>query len=558
MRRKGYLKRQGETWYFQLAVPRSLRSQFGKKVIVEALGTRDVEIAKRMVAPRIERYRRQFDRIRTGQPLSPLDIAEEAQRAYDGMLSALEALPPRMPPEVDPETCEERDTPEATAISAMIDVYADAIEVDDFSAVAGDVEAAGKRLGVAIEPGSRTCRMLGEALLDARIKALDTRRRALRGEVAERPTFGVEPPVPAPRPAPQRGNGRNGLPFSEVGKLFLAERQRDPEEGMTEKSRLRYQTAFRLFGQFVNEASPATVTRATATKFLDMIATLSPNWGKGRGVKAMPLAKLLEKFGHSDAHLSNPQVNGYATLLKTFFEWAQQRGHVPEGAANPFAKQTRGVGKGRKGGKKQRGWLPYKIDELNTLFAAVPLDWNDPMRWLPLVSLFSGARVGEIAQLRTTDVGRSGETWYLDIREEGEGQSVKTEAGIRKVPVHSMLERCGLLEYAKTLPDGQLFPGLRPGGPDRRIGFTFSDTFTEFRRGVGITRPQVSFHSFRKNFTTCLDNAGVPETDIQALIGHERGFTLKTYSGGLALERLQKIVEKVQYPGVNLKHLHVK
>jgi hypothetical protein len=66
----------------------------------------------------------------------------------------------------------------------------------------------------------------------------------------------------------------------------------------------------------------------------------------------------------------------------------------------------------------------------------------------------------------------------------------------------------------------------------------------------------VSFHSFRKNATTALDNARVPPSDIAALIGHERGFTRRVYSAGLGLDRLRGIVEKIKYPGLTLTHLH--
>jgi integrase len=60
----------------------------------------------------------------------------------------------------------------------------------------------------------------------------------------------------------------------------------------------------------------------------------------------------------------------------------------------------------------------------------------------------------------------------------------------------------------------------------------------------------VSFHSFRKTFVTCLDNAGVPQHDIAAVVGHARGFTLDTYSGGKGLAKLRDIVEKASWPGL--------
>jgi integrase len=73
-------------------------------------------------------------------------------------------------------------------------------------------------------------------------------------------------------------------------------------------------------------------------------------------------------------------------------------------------------------------------------------------------------RLGEICQLQVGDVRREGGVWTFNVSGEGTNQSVKTEAGIRKVPVHKMLIKCGFVEYLKALPKGQLFPGLKPSG----------------------------------------------------------------------------------------------
>jgi integrase len=103
-----------------------------------------------------------------------------------------------------------------------------------------------------------------------------------------------------------------------------------------------------------------------------------------------------------------------------------------------------------------------------------------------------------------------------------------------------------------------MFPELKPGGPDGKLSWYFTRRFTAYRRSVGVIRPRVSFHSFRKNVSTALDNAGVPQADVAALIGHERGFTFDTYSKGLELTRLQGIVKRIEYPGLDLSHLYVR
>jgi integrase len=168
-------------------------------------------------------------------------------------------------------------------------------------------------------------------------------------------------------------------------------------------------------------------------------------------------------------------------------------------------------------------------------------------------------RLGEICQLRTGDVKRAGKILFFNVAEEAEGQRVKTGSAIRRVPVHSMLIRCGLLAYLDVLPEGQLFPGLKPGGPDDKLGWYFTRRYTKFRRDVGVTRPRLSFHSFRKNVVTALDHARVPQADIAGLVGHERGFTLDVYAPlGLDLAALQRITEKIKYPGLRLAHLYTR
>ncbi len=67
--------------------------------------------------------------------------------------------------------------------------------------------------------------------------------------------------------------------------------------------------------------------------------------------------------------------------------------------------------------------------------------------------------------------------------------------------------------------------GHRVGGPRRR-------------RGEQPPNPQGSGHAKARHRYP------------RSLIGHGRGFTLDTYSGGKGLARLQGIVEKIAYPGL--------
>ena len=101
---------------------------------------------------------------------------------------------------------------------------------------------------------------------------------------------------------------------------------------------------------------------------------------------------------------------------------------------------------------KRRAWTD---DELRVLFAA-PLHaeyalpaarfgGREAAYWIPLLGLYTGTRLGELCQLRTVDVQDVEGIDVLVLTNEGEGQSIKSDAGHRSVPIHSELVRLGFL-----------------------------------------------------------------------------------------------------------------
>ncbi|MFT3731617.1 MAG: hypothetical protein QM780_09405 [Hyphomicrobium sp.] len=107
-----------------------------------------------------------------------------------------------------------------------------------------------------------------------------------------------------------------------------------------------------------------------------------------------------------------------------FFEWAKTR---TVGVANPVADQGIKRRKNKRQGKKVHPWT---IDELNRMFGAPiyvgcqsEIHWKQPGQtilrhsakyWVPLISLFSDMRLGEIIQLQTTDVKEKDGIHYFD------------------------------------------------------------------------------------------------------------------------------------------------
>jgi len=457
--------------------------------------------------------------------------------------------------------------PNAHEIQGLTDLWVETFDLycaEDFRSVAQSLATYCERKGLV--SGSDLYAQLGNALLVARLHAAMGRKAALEHKPSEEPkTFlGYEPIDPVTlKPRRASGSKRGGLRFSEAAANFIREAQRDPTARTTAQTQKQHEAAYRLFADFVNDASLHTIDRARASEFLTTISRLHPHWARSANSKQLSLAELLVRYGQGSKQLSNRTLNRMIGSLSSVFKHARRRGHFD--GSNPFSEQTRP--KARKGASE---WLPFSNGELQTLFDSGIFRCDaeqrlrpkvhtveTAMRWVPLIGLFSGMRLGEICGLRTGDIHREGDIYFFNVAENGEdSRRLKTGAATRRVPIHSELIKCGLLHYSAALPTGQLFPGLVPGGPDRKLSWTMTQAFTRLRRKLGINRPRVSFHSLRKNMGTALDRARVPQADVALILGHDRGFTLSVYAPlGLELPALKGIIEQARF-GVDLGRLY--
>ena len=125
--------------------------------------------------------------------------------------------------------------------------------------------------------------------------------------------------------------------------------------------------------------------------------------------------------------------------------------------------------------------------------------------WLPLIALYTGARLAEICQLHLSDIklvkalSSDNELWCFDINEEDD-KSLKTKYSARQIPIHENLINAGLLAYVDNLRangETKLFPDTVQAsgqfGPQ-------SAWFGYYSGKAGVTDKKTSFHSFRHNF----------------------------------------------------------
>ena len=179
--------------------------------------------------------------------------------------------------------------------------------------------------------------------------------------------------------------------------------------------------------------------------------------------------------------------------------------------------------------------------------------------WLPLLALYTGARIEELAQLQVTDVKHDrGLGHYLSISDlANPSAQLKNTHSRRNIPLHPVLIACGFLDHVRSREHGYLFPDLKINPRGKRSGY-FSNWFSGYlRKKVGIADTRKVFHSFRHTFKDLCRKHGIEEAVHDALTGHKSPSASRGYGNDeFPLEPLFTAIARYDVPGLDLSHLH--
>lgn len=143
---------------------------------------------------------------------------------------------------------------------------------------------------------------------------------------------------------------------------------------------------------------------------------------------------------------------------------------------------------------------------------------NEWKKWIVRLAVFTGARSGEIVQLRREDVKIDSDSGIPYLLITSDAGSLKTANAHRTVPLHSALLDMGFLQFIEDKQD-RLFP-------DRVTSSTVSKWFPTFRAAASIPqkndyKESLVFHSFRHSLVTFLRGARANDVSVQQIVGHE-------------------------------------
>jgi len=172
---------------------------------------------------------------------------------------------------------------------------------------------------------------------------------------------------------------------------------------------------------------------------------------------------------------------------------------------------------------------------------------DQTLKDLIALDAYTGCRIEELCDLLVEDVNL--ETGAFHIK------AGKTDAAIRDAPLHPKV-RPLMERLCKQSSDGYVLSGLSAANKYGKRSNGIGKKFGRLKSSLGYDGRYV-FHSFRKTVITQLENARYHKNLVQRLVGQEiaegDSMAFGRYSGGVTLDVLRDMVEKIDYEGLNVE-----
>ena len=441
------------------------------------------------------------------------------------------------------------------------------LAADDKGAAVHSLAAAAiDGLGLDLTPGSDDYAKLFEHLASARHAALDTSYRVAHGEINAEPVGGIVERV-RQRSATTAKPGETLLELFERWSAYLLAKDEKRADTVNQDRKLVEQfSGYVGFDRAVDSITPQEVFA-----YREILRDLPPKWTSNKqlarlGMKeAAALARELEL-----PRTAFTTINKHLSTISPLYKWLRKQ-PAWVGLRNPCD----GLFHDKVKGKNPRP--PFTTPVLNTILRS-PLftgfladdaehkpgnqhadDWR---KWIPLVCMFTGARIGEIAQLRIGDVRQQHGVWFIFIAHDGDAKQSTKSGESRTAAVHAKLEAIGFIKFVKRQrqraggDDGaQLFPELKPNNRGQ-IGAEPSRWWRDYLTAIGVKqgRDGIGAHSFRHELSDRLrEEALLLDNEIAVCLGH----SVKSTTGGYGkikqgtVAMLKNWIEAVRWDGVD-------
>ena len=205
--------------------------------------------------------------------------------------------------------------------------------------------------------------------------------------------------------------------------------------------------------------------------------------------------------------------------------------------------------------RETKAFTDEEIDKVLSATLAVQLrsKGDAAKRWCPWLAAYSGARMGELTQLRGVDI--------VD-RDGIPAMKISPEAGTTKsgtarvVPLHEHLIDQGFLAFVKSSGSGPLFfnepkeatEPNDPTNPRKPRSVKTREHVAAWVRDIGLKDPELSpNHAWRHTFKATGFRCGISEKVLDAIVGHAPASVGRSYGEPTLADKAQELRKFPRY-----------
>ena len=530
--RPRYTFQRNSLYYFRYTLPPDISKVVGKQGLRYSLKTgyiKQAERKARRLAGTVEEF---ISDIRQERPIMKLSEAQIQSLLDQHLRQSLNedeerhlSVGPINPDDLDDEL---------EAISYIKSDFKEALALNDYEGISSHVDDLLKELKVKPDKKSKNYKKLCRELLKVNIRILDITEKRTVGDYSDQfsnSTFSNS----------SKAEQKDQPKLSKVILKFVSEFMK--ADRWTEKTKSENEAVFDLFIKISGDVPINQYDHQAIRQYKETLGKLPANRNKIEKYSDKTIDKIISMPDVKPMAVNS--VNKNIRRLSQLFKWAVQNGYIErnivEGMSLPETK------------RQDKYREVFDKEDLAKIFSSPIHKKKEYLHsyyyWLPLLGLYTGARIEELCSLYLEDFKVEHGINIISINSNHD-KKLKSKAAERLIPVHPELEKLGLLKHVDKLrikKEKQLFPEL----PRQRDGYsqTPSKWFGKFKVKVGITSQFKVFHSFRHTVANALKQADVPRDQAAEILGHDRGkdVTYGRYGKSSEAKRQLEVIKKLDF-----------
>ena len=322
-----------------------------------------------------------------------------------------------------------------------------------------------------------------------------------------------------------------------------------------------YRPKLSLLVEILGNPFVGQVTKTDIVKYKNFLFQMPSNRNKKSTYISKSIDQLMEMDIPSEDLLSNTTIGNHFVKIASFLAWLHENDFVQSNLSSPL---RRVIKKERPDSELRSAFTVSDLDALfNNDYYFLSKHRYNSHYWIPLLALFTGARLNELCQLDRADIVQIDGVWCIDVNDKN-GKKLKNISSARLIPIHSkLINELSFIQFVESSKGIKLFPDLKTSSVGN--GQSFSKWFNRtYRKNCGVgqsSNVRKDFHSFRHTFANYFKQMdGVQEYRVSELLGHKgnSSITYGRYGKQTSIHSKKILIDSLSYTFIRFESFDAK